>query len=905
MAFPRTSWAVALFVLCSVLVLALTVDLADEASARTIMVPEDQPSIMQAVNAAMSGDTVLVSHGDYEEDIQISRSIIIKGVASHMVVLSNPGQSTVVKITSPGVTLSNFKIEGSGGQIGVHVYDADYVTLDGLRIVNCEMGILAEYGRDLSVQGCTIEYSATAGLKVMGTPEVRYEQVTVSDSVLEDTGGHGVWLLYCRYVHMDRLTVRSNSGDGIQATTVGMAHLRNSTLNANWNGLALLGSHGWTVEDSTFQNNKQNGIELNQSGADIDNQLRRNLITDNSKATGSSAAGILFYGHHASDNLVEHNIIRSNPIGINFISRSGGCWHNTFLANRIASCSYGIWENSGTGPNDYVLNNFEGNSIIVAAVNALSDFDDGELGNYWSDYLSKYPLANKDGVLWTTPYQVKLGMGVYDMFPLAYRYEQDPPVIDTLALLEGEVMVPGYPATFGAGAHDASAIAGYRWTVLPIKGPESSYTTAGHTFTFTFKEMGLHWLTVEVTDVWGAWASLSRPFNVEDPFPPVAEAGPDVAVGLGSTVTLDGTASYDNYGIASISWVFDPDGLNLRFSTSYATFTINELGEFQAVLFVVDYAGNSDTDRVFISVKDLSPPHAVTSGDAAISLGEKYTLDGSSSSDNVGITQWRWAINRNGNLLVTIVEAVFEYTFTELGKYEVTLTVKDAAGNEDRDTFYITVLDTDPPMAMAGRDQEVLMGAEVMLDATSSTDNVGITRYQWSFHYGPKTQYLFGSLVTWRFDLPGTYLVTLAVFDAAGNHDSDMMTVTIIDTDPPVARYWISEDMKLGHNIVMDASGSEDNVGITAVEWHVTHKGTTTVLRDTMVEMPIEEPGTYKVTLVVRDAAGNEATEDWSFYVAPKASEADVPSWLVPGMVAVLAAAMLVGYVYARRRYMT
>ncbi|NIP33565.1 MAG: hypothetical protein GWN18_01400, partial [Thermoplasmata archaeon] len=93
-----------------------------------------------------------------------------------------------------------------------------------------------------------------------------------------------------------------------------------------------------------------------------------------------------------------------------------------------------------------------------------------------------------------------------------------------------------------------------------------------------------------MTDVWGISANMSQQYYLEDIVPPVAEAGPDITVGLGRTFTLDGTGSSDNHRIATISWVLDPDGLNLKFHSSVVEFAIDELGVFPAIVFVVDFS---------------------------------------------------------------------------------------------------------------------------------------------------------------------------------------------------------------------------------------------------------------------------------------------------------------------------
>ena len=42
-----------------------------------IRVPQDQPTVQAGINAASNGDTVLVAHGTYTENIKINKKIIL------------------------------------------------------------------------------------------------------------------------------------------------------------------------------------------------------------------------------------------------------------------------------------------------------------------------------------------------------------------------------------------------------------------------------------------------------------------------------------------------------------------------------------------------------------------------------------------------------------------------------------------------------------------------------------------------------------------------------------------------------------------------------------------------------------------------------------------------------------
>lgn len=83
---------------------------------------------------------------------------------------------------------------------------------------------------------------------------------------------------------------------------------------------------------------------------------------------------------------------------------------------------------------------------------------------------------------------------------------------------------------------------------------------------------------------------------------PVADAGPDRTVALGSTVGLDGSTSTDDVGIVSWQWSLNYAGSPLQFGGKFALFTFERAGMYQVTLTVYDAAGNSDTDTLWVSV---------------------------------------------------------------------------------------------------------------------------------------------------------------------------------------------------------------------------------------------------------------------------------------------------------------
>ena len=87
------------------------------------------------------------------------------------------------------------------------------------------------------------------------------------------------------------------------------------------------------------------------------------------------------------------------------------------------------------------------------------------------------------------------------------------------------------------------------------------------------------------------------------------------------------------------------------------------------------------------------------------------------------------------------------------------------------------VVDTTKPVANAGPNQTVNVGATVNFDASSSTDNVGIISYAWDFGDGTTGT---GKTTTHAYTGPGTYTARLTVQDQAGNNATATVTATVL-----------------------------------------------------------------------------------------------------------------------------
>lgn len=398
-----------------------------------------------------------------------------------------------------------------------------------------------------------------------------------------------------------------------------------------------------------------------------------------------------------------------------------------------------------------------------------------------SSLIKTWTLTSGDGNK-TVYYQIKDNAGLI-------ATHSDTIILDT-ALPTGSITIAG-DATYAnsssvtltlSATDTTSGVAQMRFSNNNVTWSDWEAYATSKSWTLTTGD-GTKTVYVQYKDKAGLISQSYQDTIILDTTKPTANAGSDQTVNEDTLVTLDGSTSQDENGIQSYTWTFT-DVTPQTLTGKNPTYNFTTPGAYSVTLMVTDPAGNTATGAVTITVLDVTKPVANAGSDQTVNEDSPITLDGSASSDNVGITAYTWTFTDGATK--TLTEEKPTYTFNTPGVYTITLNVTDAEGNWATDTIIITALDITKPVANAGQDQTVNVGTTVTFDAGASSDNVGIVSYQWDF--GDETTGT-GKTVTHTYANPGTYTVTLTVKDAAGNSAIHSIGVTVLAAGVPLI--WI------------------------------------------------------------------------------------------------------------------
>lgn len=327
--------------LISMLKLAFDIQLV-KANPETITVPDDYPTIQEAINAAALGDTIYVHNGTYHENIVVNKTVSLVGENRSTTIIDGSNSSTVVYISANDVYVSGFTIRYSGLDFddnGIRLDSSSNIVISGNVITNNTWDIWLEQASNNAISENIIANSSDSGIYLGASNNNVVNDNTITNNT------YGMWL------------ERSSTNNTI----------RNNIVTWNWMGISLAKtSDGNSVYENTITKNDE-GIHL---FSDF-NSIYENTIENN-------WAGI--YSLKSEENIIYRNNFINNTVQVDM------------------GDSVGVWDNGAEGNywSDYDGQDLNGDGIGDTLL-PYQGLDQYPLVEAWSQFRLFPPVASFTG----------------------------------------------------------------------------------------------------------------------------------------------------------------------------------------------------------------------------------------------------------------------------------------------------------------------------------------------------------------------------------------------------------------------------------------------------------------------------------------------------------------------------
>ena len=352
------------------------------------------------------------------------------------------------------------------------------------------------------------------------------------------------------------------------------------------------------------------------------------------------------------------------------------------------------------------------------------------------------------------------------------------------------------------------------WTKVSGPGTVTFADPSGAVTSATFSEEGVYVLRLTASD---SLLTASDEMSVEvvpRNQPPVVNAGPDQAIELPNTATLNGTATDDALprgSTVTTVWSVGGGPGSVTFADANALSTVATFGApgTYTLRLTADDTEFTAGDELVITVYPENQPPVVNAGpDQTVRAGSPLTLGGTATDDGLptgsALTSVWTKVSGPGT--VTFGDAnspATTATFGIEGTYVLRLSANDTRFDVS-DECVVTVLPRNtPPVVNAGTDQEITFLDAATLQGTATDDGLpvgSVLEVAWSVVSGPGTAVFADpdrpvSPVT--FSAPGTYVLRLTGDDTQFNASDE--TTVVVKPRPHASRvYTLNADFDLG-----------------------------------------------------------------------------------------------------------
>jgi nitrous oxidase accessory protein len=322
----------------------------NEIAARTLKAGREQQykTVSEAIKAATEKDSILVYPGIYKEgNLVIAKPLRIIGI--NQPVFDGEGKYEIFTISTSDVILSGMVLQNAGTSVmrdyaAIKIIDAQNITIQNNTILDAYFAIHCANSTGFTIRNNTIigkkmgEQNSGNGIHLWKCSQALIEHNEVS--------GHrdGIYFEFVTGSMIRKNISRNNIRYGLHFMFSHQDSYMQNTFHGNGAGVAVMYSHGVTMEQNHFENNwgaSAYGILLKDIS---DSRIINNTFLKNT--TG-------LYLEGTSRIAVEHNVFSDNGWAVRI---QASCNENAFTANNFFSNSFDVATNGSL-----VLNTFNRN----------------------------------------------------------------------------------------------------------------------------------------------------------------------------------------------------------------------------------------------------------------------------------------------------------------------------------------------------------------------------------------------------------------------------------------------------------------------------------------------------------------------------------------------------------------
>ncbi|TBN02406.1 nitrous oxide reductase family maturation protein NosD [Hyunsoonleella flava] len=321
-------------------------------------------SIKAAVDNAISGDTIFIKTGVYNESniVIYKKSLHILGEEGTIVDTQENGYGFSVEATDISIknlTFKNIKVSYTKEYAAILLFKSYDFIIENITVENAFFGFLIQKSKDGFIRNNIISGEGKA----------------------EADSGNAIHLWHCENIKIINNDVR-RMRDGIYLEFGNNSYIANnySTKNMRY-GLHFMFSNNNTYENNIF--------EANGAGVAVMFSKKIKMYSNIFKKNwGTASYGILL--KEINDAELKHNIFEENTVGIN----ADGTNRINYSENTFKNNGYAIKVHGACYDNRYTKNNFLYNSFDLSYSGNLNN--NSFKHNFWSNYTG-YDL-DKNGI---------------------------------------------------------------------------------------------------------------------------------------------------------------------------------------------------------------------------------------------------------------------------------------------------------------------------------------------------------------------------------------------------------------------------------------------------------------------------------------------------------------------------